>query len=166
MLVLFTVCFLVSFLSFVELCNDRSIRDNLDKSIEEWMETRSIRVITIKIVTNLTFVKNILENYCSIFGNVQFRDTKKVVQSFILFVYTFCRDTRTINVGNLFFGQRFRSSLVDNLESQTRLTHIKLELQFHSNKLMNVYFVPLIALFVRTLQILLASRLENRADER
>lgn len=116
-------------------------------------------------MTNLTFIKNILENYCSIFGNIQFRDTKKVVQ-FILFVYTFCRDTRTINVGNLFFGQRFRSSLVDNLESQTRLTHIKLELQFHSNKLMNVYFVPLIALFVRTLQILLASRLENRADER
>lgn len=31
---------------------------------------------------------------------------------------------------------------------------------------MNVYFVPLIALFVQTLQILLASRLENRADAR
>lgn len=78
-------------------------------------------------------------------------------------MYTFCRDIRTINVGNLFFGQRFRSSLVDNLESQTRLTHIKLELQFHSNKLMDVHFVPLIALFLRTLQIFLASRLDRES---
>lgn len=120
-------------------------------------------------MTNLTFVKyTFVEDSRKLLFHFwkQFRVTKKVLQSFILFVYTICRDTRTINVGNLFFGQRFRSSPVDNLESQTRLTHIKLELQFHSNKLMNVYFVPLIALFVQTLQILLASRLENRADAR
>lgn len=28
---------------------------------------------------------------------------------------------------------------VDNLESQMRLTHIKLELEFHSNKLMDAF---------------------------